>query len=114
MGGGFSESEAFLGKLGLLDVWDVVLEEDNVTELWNSCEKYHGNLVAWAQMRQYIHGDVVVTMRTLKASRRILATIPTKLSDLSQPVLSRLSSTRRALPRQYQCERGSVEGGVLL
>ncbi|XP_012216127.2 sushi, von Willebrand factor type A, EGF and pentraxin domain-containing protein 1 isoform X1 [Linepithema humile] len=60
LGGGFSESEAFLGKLGLLDMWDVVLEESNVTELWNSCEKYHGSLVAWAQVRQYIHGDVVI------------------------------------------------------
>lgn len=60
LGGGFSESEAFLGKLGLLDMWDVVLEESSVTELWNSCEKYHGNLVGWAQVRQYIRGDIVV------------------------------------------------------
>ncbi|KAG5311324.1 SVEP1 protein, partial [Acromyrmex insinuator] len=60
LGGGFSESEAFLGRLGLLDMWDVVLNESDVTKLWNSCEKYHGNLVAWAQMRQYIHGDVVI------------------------------------------------------
>ncbi|KAL0114992.1 hypothetical protein PUN28_010511 [Cardiocondyla obscurior] len=60
LGGGFSESEAFLGKLGLLDMWDVVLNENDVTKLWNSCEKYHGNLIAWAQMRQYIHGDVAI------------------------------------------------------
>lgn len=58
--GGFSESEAFLGKLGLLDMWDVFLNESDVTKLWNTCEKYHGNLVAWAQMRQYIHGDIVI------------------------------------------------------
>ncbi|KAL6256847.1 hypothetical protein P5V15_011783 [Pogonomyrmex californicus] len=60
LGGGFSESEAFLGMLGLLDMWDVILHENNITKLWNSCEKYHGNLVAWAQMRQNIHGDVVI------------------------------------------------------
>ncbi|RLU26420.1 hypothetical protein DMN91_000214 [Ooceraea biroi] len=60
LGGGFSESEAFLGKLGLLDMWDIVLDEDNVTALWDSCEKYHGNLVAWAQLQQYIHGDIVI------------------------------------------------------
>lgn len=66
LGGGFSESEAFLGKLGMMDMWDVVLDEDNVTALWNSCEKYHGNLVAWAQMQQYIHGDVMVITCTRK------------------------------------------------
>ncbi|KAM0734376.1 Sushi, von Willebrand factor type A, EGF and pentraxin domain-containing protein 1 [Formica fusca] len=60
LGGGFSESEAFLGKLGLLDIWNVVLDEKNITALWDSCEKYHGNVVAWAQMQQYIHGDVVI------------------------------------------------------
>lgn len=60
LGGGFSESEAFLGKLSLLDMWDIVLDENNITILWNSCEQYHGNLVAWAQVRQYIHGDVLV------------------------------------------------------
>lgn len=60
LGGGFSESEAFLGKLGLLDIWNVVLDEKNITALWNSCEKYHGNVVAWVQMQQYIHGDVVI------------------------------------------------------
>lgn len=60
LGGGFSESEAFLGKLGLLDIWDVVLDEKNITALWNNCEKYHGSVVAWAQMQQYIHGDIKV------------------------------------------------------
>lgn len=60
LGGGFSESEAFLGKLSLLDMWDTVLDENNITTLWDSCEQYHGNLVAWAHIRQYIHGDVLV------------------------------------------------------
>jgi len=63
LGDGFSESEAFLGRLGLLDMWDIVLNESDVTKLWNSCEKYHGNLVAWAQLQQYIHGDIVVITR---------------------------------------------------
>ncbi|XP_012529984.1 sushi, von Willebrand factor type A, EGF and pentraxin domain-containing protein 1 isoform X2 [Monomorium pharaonis] len=60
LGGGFSESEAFLGRVGLLDMWDVVLNESDVMDLWNSCEKYHGNLVAWAEMQQYVHGDVEI------------------------------------------------------
>lgn len=63
LGGGFSESEAFLGRIGMLDMWDVILNETDVTKLWNSCEKYHGNLMAWAQMQQYIHGDVVVIIK---------------------------------------------------
>ncbi|XP_032687514.1 sushi, von Willebrand factor type A, EGF and pentraxin domain-containing protein 1-like isoform X2 [Odontomachus brunneus] len=60
LGGGFSESEAFLGKLSLLDIWDTVLDENNIMTLWNSCEQYHGNLLAWAYVRQYIHGDVLI------------------------------------------------------
>lgn len=62
-GGGFSESEAFLGKLALLDMWDAILHEDNVTALRDSCEKYYGNIVAWAQLQQYIHGDIAVILR---------------------------------------------------
>lgn len=69
LGGGFSESETFLGKLGLLDIWNVVLNEKNITALWNSCEKYHGNVVAWAQMQQYIHGDVVVIISALSCTK---------------------------------------------
>ncbi|EFN77937.1 Sushi, von Willebrand factor type A, EGF and pentraxin domain-containing protein 1 [Harpegnathos saltator] len=60
LGGGFSEAEAFLGKLSLLDMWETVLNEHNITTLWNSCEQYHGNVVAWAHVRQYIHGDVLI------------------------------------------------------
>ncbi|XP_011871381.1 PREDICTED: sushi, von Willebrand factor type A, EGF and pentraxin domain-containing protein 1-like [Vollenhovia emeryi] len=60
LGGGFSESEAFLGRLGLLDMWDVFLNENDAARLWNTCEKYHGNLVAWALIPQYIHGDVAI------------------------------------------------------
>lgn len=85
----------------MLDMWDLVLNESDVTKLWNSCEKYHGNLVAWAQMRQYIHGDIVVIIIELQSflSFSDLAITSHMFSDFSQPVLSRLSLARGALQR---------------
>lgn len=68
LGGGFSESEAFLGKLSLLDMWDVILDGGKIATLWHGCERYRGNVVAWARMRQYVHGDVAVIMRTVSTS----------------------------------------------
>lgn len=100
--------EAFLGKLSLLDIWDIVLDENKITALWNSCEKHHGNIVAWAQMRQYAHGDVMVIMRInqlqsyffkLGLSDGILQAIVATFSDLRQSVLSRLPFTRSAIQR---------------
>jgi len=53
-------------------MWDIVLNRDNVTALWDSCEKYYGNLVAWAQLQQYIHGDIVVIILDYKIDYSIL------------------------------------------
>ncbi|XP_076749113.1 sushi, von Willebrand factor type A, EGF and pentraxin domain-containing protein 1 [Xylocopa sonorina] len=60
VGGGFSESESFLGKLTLLDVWSTVLTEFDIKQLFTICEKYHGDIIAWSQMQEHVHGDVVI------------------------------------------------------
>ncbi|XP_031369830.1 sushi, von Willebrand factor type A, EGF and pentraxin domain-containing protein 1-like isoform X3 [Apis dorsata] len=60
IGGGFSESESFLGKLTLLDIWSTVLAAKDIKHLLNTCEKYHGDIIAWAQVQQHIHGDVTI------------------------------------------------------
>lgn len=64
IGGGFSESESFLGKLTLLDIWSTVLAVKDIKRLLNTCEKYHGDIIAWAQVQQHIHGDVTVIIFT--------------------------------------------------
>nr|XP_031840166.1 sushi, von Willebrand factor type A, EGF and pentraxin domain-containing protein 1-like isoform X1 [Nomia melanderi] len=60
IGGGFSESESFLGKITLLDVWDTVLSATDVKHLFSTCDKYHGNVIAWPQIQEYLHGDVAI------------------------------------------------------
>ncbi|XP_066591150.1 sushi, von Willebrand factor type A, EGF and pentraxin domain-containing protein 1-like isoform X2 [Prorops nasuta] len=60
VGGGFSESESFLGKLSLLDIWSTVLSEVDVAKLLNTCDRYHGDLFAWSQMQEFMHGDIVI------------------------------------------------------
>ncbi|KOX71267.1 Sushi, von Willebrand factor type A, EGF and pentraxin domain-containing protein 1, partial [Melipona quadrifasciata] len=61
VGGGFSELESFLGKLTLLDIWSTVLAAKDIKHLFNTCEKYHGDVIAWAQVQEYVHGDVAVS-----------------------------------------------------
>ncbi|CAK9810357.1 Sushi, von Willebrand factor type A, EGF and pentraxin domain-containing protein 1, partial [Anthophora quadrimaculata] len=60
MGGGFSESESFLGKLTLLDVWSTILPTTDVNHLFSACEKYHGDVIAWSQVQENVHGDVAI------------------------------------------------------
>ncbi|XP_076388011.1 sushi, von Willebrand factor type A, EGF and pentraxin domain-containing protein 1 isoform X1 [Megachile rotundata] len=60
VGGGFSELESFLGKLTLLDVWSTVLKMTDVKHLFNTCDKYNGNIIAWSQVQEHIHGDVAI------------------------------------------------------
>ncbi|XP_023290329.1 sushi, von Willebrand factor type A, EGF and pentraxin domain-containing protein 1 [Orussus abietinus] len=60
LGGGFSESESFLGKLTLLDVWDRVLDPEYIEKLRSSCLNYRGSLFSWNQMQEHIHGGVLI------------------------------------------------------
>ncbi|XP_076647342.1 sushi, von Willebrand factor type A, EGF and pentraxin domain-containing protein 1 isoform X1 [Halictus rubicundus] len=60
VGGGFSESESFLGKITLLDVWDRILSSADIKRLFSTCEKYYGNIIAWPQVQLHAHGDVAI------------------------------------------------------
>ena len=68
LGGGFSASEAFLGKLSYLDIWDTVLGSEAVQNLSISCKKYHGSIFAWAEMRQHLRGNVMASLRFVYSS----------------------------------------------
>lgn len=69
VGGGFSESESFLGKLTLIDIWNTVSTAANVKHLFDTCEKYHGNVIAWSYVQEHIHGDVAVMINCFKYDR---------------------------------------------
>lgn len=66
VGGGFSESESFLGKLSLLDIWSSILTVTDVQHLFNTCGKYHGDVIAWSLLQEHVHGDVAVIMHVLQ------------------------------------------------
>ncbi|XP_055523737.1 sushi, von Willebrand factor type A, EGF and pentraxin domain-containing protein 1-like [Wyeomyia smithii] len=58
LGGGFSDSEAFLGKLAYLDVWSRALNGYEVKELYYSCEPYQGDLIKWTDLKFKLVGNV--------------------------------------------------------
>lgn len=58
--GGFSISEAFLGRLTLLDFWNTTLNEKSIKNLSQTCDNYHGNLITWANLKKYIYGDIKI------------------------------------------------------
>ncbi|XP_058800603.1 sushi, von Willebrand factor type A, EGF and pentraxin domain-containing protein 1-like [Phymastichus coffea] len=61
VGGGFSESESFLGKLYLLDIWDKAYGSEVIYDLSNTCKQYHGSLISWVQLQGGIRGDIKLT-----------------------------------------------------
>ena len=59
-GGDFSESESFIGKITLLNIWDLVLDSKTIQTFSSSCENYFGSLVAWVRMQENIYGNIEV------------------------------------------------------
>lgn len=60
MGGGFSESESFVGNITLLDIWDTAFTDDYIMHLYRTCEKYYGTLFTWSHILEHIYGDIMV------------------------------------------------------
>lgn len=60
VGGGFSESESFIGKLSYLDLWSRTLKAHEIQEYYNTCEPYQGDLYRWSDFKLNIHGKVKV------------------------------------------------------
>ncbi|KRT85211.1 EGF domain-containing protein, partial [Oryctes borbonicus] len=61
MGGRFSQSEAFLGKVTHFDVWNRVLSAKDVVDQMNDCNKERfGNVHAWPEMKEYVFGKVEI------------------------------------------------------
>lgn len=61
LGGKFSQSESFLGKMTYLDIWKKALRSSQIEEFMNSCSnQIFGDLYAWAEIKNYVQGDVEV------------------------------------------------------
>lgn len=44
LGGGFSESESFVGKISYLDLWSRQLTAIEINEYYRTCDPYQGDL----------------------------------------------------------------------
>lgn len=60
MAGSFSDSESFVGYLAYLDVWNHILNAEEIFEYYTTCEPYQGNLYGWTDFKSRIHGAVKV------------------------------------------------------
>ncbi|XP_055850418.1 sushi, von Willebrand factor type A, EGF and pentraxin domain-containing protein 1-like, partial [Episyrphus balteatus] len=60
LGGGFSESESFIGQIAYLEVWDTVITADQVNEFYRSCQPYRGSLYSWTDFKGKIHGGIEI------------------------------------------------------
>lgn len=60
IGGSYSASETFVGKLAYFDIWDRVVHIQEIHEFFSTCEPYHGNMYVWTDFKLKIEGDVRV------------------------------------------------------
>lgn len=59
-GGGFSESESFVGKISFLDFWNRELSELEVSEYYRTCDPYSGNLLEWTDLKFNTVGSIKI------------------------------------------------------
>lgn len=60
LGGGFSESESFVGKLSFLDFWNRELTAIEVNEFYRTCDPYQGNLHSWTDLKYKTVGAIKI------------------------------------------------------
>ncbi|XP_058127266.1 sushi, von Willebrand factor type A, EGF and pentraxin domain-containing protein 1-like [Anopheles ziemanni] len=58
LGGGFSETESYRGRMAYVDVWTRALPASEVRHLYHTCEPYHGDLVRWTDAKLHTVGAV--------------------------------------------------------
>ena len=64
LGDDFSVSEAFIGSLSQLNIWDSVLSDEAIQQLGSHCDNDAGNVVAWGDFRRDVEGAVKVVSPT--------------------------------------------------
>ena len=63
LGGGFNTEENFIGDLSQLNLWDNVLSENYIYNLAFTPEGDSGNVAAWSDFRQSLHGEYHATTK---------------------------------------------------
>lgn len=61
LGGQFSQSETYMGRITNLDVWDKRIDENQVQLMMNTCgDELHGNVYAWPEIKIHLSSDLEV------------------------------------------------------
>nr|XP_050859532.1 sushi, von Willebrand factor type A, EGF and pentraxin domain-containing protein 1-like isoform X2 [Vespula vulgaris] len=98
MGGGFSESESFVGNITLLDIWDSTFTNDYIMHLYRTCEKYYGTLFTWSHILEHIYGDIMI-INSQFCRGCSLPVVPFK---------GNVNTTEDLLEATYYCDTGYV------
>ncbi|XP_055618198.1 sushi, von Willebrand factor type A, EGF and pentraxin domain-containing protein 1-like [Toxorhynchites rutilus septentrionalis] len=60
LGGDFSESESFVGRLSYLDLWSRALSGFEFQQLYYTCQPYQGDMIRWTDLKTKIVGTVKI------------------------------------------------------
>ncbi|KAL3266100.1 hypothetical protein HHI36_010286 [Cryptolaemus montrouzieri] len=59
LGGRFSQSETFVGKMSYIDFWSKVLTREGILRHYHDCQNpSYGNLYSWTDIQYFIQGNV--------------------------------------------------------
>ncbi|XP_015174373.1 PREDICTED: sushi, von Willebrand factor type A, EGF and pentraxin domain-containing protein 1-like isoform X2 [Polistes dominula] len=98
MGGGFSESESFVGNITLLDIWDSVFTNDYIMHLYGTCEKYYGTLFTWSHILEHVYGNIMII------NSQFCQGCPVPVA----PFKGNVNTTEDLLEATYYCDPGYV------
>jgi len=59
-GGSFSSSQAFIGRISRVNIWNDMLQQETIKLMSKGCGSLSGNAVAWQHFKNNIFGDVQV------------------------------------------------------
>lgn len=66
LGGKFSHSESFIGKMAYIDIWSRQLTYSEILRHFGDCnESFFGDLYEWSAMQEYVKGTVQVSINIL-------------------------------------------------
>lgn len=57
-GGSFTAREAFVGDITQLNVWDYILNENEINEIFKGVGTETGNFLAWIDLKKFLDGPV--------------------------------------------------------
>ena len=70
LGGGFNTEENFLGDASQMNIFDYVLSANDIYNLAHSCDYVKGNVVAWGDFREQLHGEYHITDKSYACDRK--------------------------------------------